>query len=426
MSFELEIETLTVGGRGLGRRDGKAVFVPATAPGDRIRCRLVREHRHFDEAECIELLTASPLRREPPCPVFGRCGGCQWQHLPYTVQAGWKEKLFHEQLLRAGVAVPAALRPVVAAPSEWHYRNRLQFKCRQTPHGFVAGFYRSASHYVIDAPDCLLAGAPIRSAYRFLRGELPRAPHPDAIPQVDISCSDDGAVAVLLHVLPRAHAALREWLPAVAGRGSFAAALQCGRKDSIEPLHGKPSLATAVDDPPLMLEVSAGGFAQVNPAQNRQLVAAVVAAAALTGRERVLDLYCGVGNFTLPLARRAADVVGIESYAPAIADAAANAACHGIENAVFLGEPAEGAALRHGAFDLVLLDPPRTGAHAVMPDLLAARPRRILYVSCDPATLVRDLKPLVHNGYAVTSARPFDLFPQSWHTESLTVLDRCD
>ena len=425
MFLELEIETLTLGGRGLGRHDGKAVFVPFTAPGDQVRCRITRSHVQYAEAELCTLLQASPLRRTPPCPVAGSCGGCQWQHLPYVEQARWKEQLFHEQLLRAGVASGEALLPIAAAPDEWAYRNRLQFKCRQTQTGFVAGFYRNASHYVTDTSRCLLAMPAIHEVYTLLRRELPKAPCPEAIPQIDISCSDDRQVAVLLHVLPEARSAARGWLPAMAGEGGFAAAIQSGRKHSIETVAGDAGLTTVVDQPPLSLRIGAGGFAQVNPVQNRRLVEAVVAAAELTGRERVLDLYCGVGNFTLPLARRAGSVVGVESFAPAITDAIANAAHHGIDNACFHAGPAEGAALRHGAFDLVLLDPPRAGAYPVMRDLLVLRPRRILYVSCDPSTLVRDLKALVHNGYQVSSARPFDFFPQTWHIESLTVLDRC-
>ncbi len=424
MMLDLQIDTLTLGGRGLGRHAGKAVFVPGTAPGDRVRCRVTRSHSQYAEAALVALLEASPERRSPPCPVYGRCGGCQWQHLPYAVQAEWKQRLFSEQLLRSGVAPSSVLRPLVAAPAEWDYRNRLQFKCRQAEQGYVTGFYRQGSHYVVDVPRCLLAKPSIQACYALLRQTLPKAPQPAAIPQVDISCSDNETVSVLLHGLPEACADLRGWLPAIARQGGFAAALQCGRKETIERLWGEPGLVMVVDEPPVQLQVGAGGFAQVNPAQNRRLVEAVVAAAALSGSERLLDLYCGVGNFSLPLARRAGAVVGVESYAPAIADAVGNASRHAIDNVSFHAEPAEGAALRHGAFDTVILDPPRTGAYQVVRDLLDLGPRRIIYVSCDPATLVRDLLPLVHNGYAVSSSQPFDLFPQTWHIESLTVLER--
>jgi 23S rRNA (uracil1939-C5)-methyltransferase len=424
MLIDLEIETLTLGSRGLGRHQGKAVFVPGTAPGDRVRCRIVRSRSQFDEAEPVELLSPSALRRLPPCPVFGECGGCQWQHLPYDVQVRWKEQLFHDLLLRQGVATAVALRPIVPAPAEWGYRNRVQFKCRQTRHGLVTGFYRQASHFVTDTPNCLLVEPAIQQVYDFLRKILPESPQPQALPQFDIACSHDRHVSVLFHLLPEAPDALCRWLSQAAAQGGFAAAVQIGRKESIRTLAGNPGLSVMIDDPPLSIQVAAGGFAQVNPDQNRRLVDAVVTAAGLTGCERVLDLYCGAGNFTLPLARRAGSVVGVEEYPPAIDDARGNAARNAVANATFLVEPAEGAALRHGAFDLVLLDPPRTGAYPVMRDLQRLQPSRILYVSCDPATLARDLQPLVHNGYAVVAAQPFDLFPQTWHIESLTVLER--
>lgn len=425
--FELTIDALTIGGRGIGRADGKAVFVPLTAPGDRVRCRLVRRHRHFDEAEVSEVLAPADERRAPPCPVFGQCGGCQWQHLPYGEQALWKGRLFAETLLRAGVAAAELLQPLVAAPAEFGYRSRVQFKCHQAERGPVTGFYRHGSHFVVDTPACLLAAPAIGRVYSFLREQLRSAPKPRAIPQLDVGCGDDGQVSVLCHVLPEAAAATRAWLAGIAARGGFAAALQSGRKDTLVTVYGDPGLSFDVAGPDMRLHVRAGGFSQVNPAQNRHLVAAVLAAADLRGGERVLDLFCGAGNFSLPLARQAREVVGVEEYAPAIADARANAARLGIGNARFHAEPAEGAAQRlSGAtpFDLVLLDPPRTGASAIMHDLLEARPQRVIYVSCDPATLARDLKPLVNKGYRVVFSQPFDLFPQTWHIESLTLLER--
>jgi 23S rRNA (uracil1939-C5)-methyltransferase len=426
MFLELDIETLTFGGRGLGRHNGKAVFVPGTAPGDRISCRLTQSHRQFDEAELCTVLEPSPVRRTPPCPVADACGGCQWQHLPYAEQLRWKERLFHEHLLRNGIAPHDRLLPIVPSPAEWNYRNRVQFKCLQTRSGFISGFYRRASHHVTDTPRCLLAMAPINDCYAYLRPLLPHAPRPDAVPQIDISCSDNSSLAVLMHLLPGARHAMRGWLREKAANGVFAAAMQAGRKDSIEAVAGDTDLVTSVDEPPLWLSISTGGFSQVNPDQNRSLVKAAIVAAQLSGEERVLDLYCGVGNFTLPLARRSGQVVGIESYEPAIGNARANALRDGLGNVTFHAAPVESTVSRHGKFDLVLLDPPRTGAYPVMRELTALRPRRILYVSCDPLTLTRDLTVLVHNGYAVQSSQPFDFFPQTWHIESLTVLDRCD
>ena len=423
---DLTITGLVHGGRGIGRSDGKAVFVPMTAPGDRVVCRAVRSKKGYVEAELVSLVEASAFRREPPCPYFERCGGCQWQHLAYPEQASWKEKIFAEQLLRNKIADEECLAPIVPAPDEWHYRNRVQFKCHLTEKGLVTGFYRPNSRFVVDIERCLLLSEPLQRALDLLRDELPGAPAPDQIPQVDVACGDDGGLRVLLHALPQGRGALRRWLRDFARRHQVSACLQTGRKDTIERLHGEADLPVVVDQPPLVLNYGPGGFAQVNSAQNRRMIAEMLAILDLQGDETVLDLFCGMGNFSLPIARRAAQVTGVEEYPPAVASAQRNAAANGLHNPLFCAADAATALARRdrGAWDLVVLDPPRSGSYQTSRELLRSMPRRILYVSCDPATLVRDLKPLVHGGYRVRSARAFDVFPQTWHIESMTLLER--
>lgn len=427
MSIDLTIDTLTVGGRGLGRYQGKAVFVPLTAPGDRVRCRIIRSRRHYDEAVMEELLEPAAGRREPACPVFGECGGCQWQHLPYHTQIYWKERIFRETLLRSRVADETGILPMVPAPDEWNYRNRAQFKCRKTADGVVTGFYRPGSHFIVDTPHCKLVNQGVQQAYTYVRNDLPSAPHASSIPQFDVACGDNQLTSLLLHALPEGAVENQSWLGSLAIKRNLGAALQVGRKESIAVVAGDPSCTVHIDEPRLALRVSPGGFVQVNSAQNRSLVSAVVSAASLTGKERIVDLFCGAGNFSLPLARRAAEVHGVENYAPAIADARMNGKSSQLDNVTFYSEDASLALPRLAAaarLDMILLDPPRTGAYPVVSALLSAAPRRIIYVSCDPVTLVRDLQPLVHGGYRVVSSQPFDLFPQTWHIESLTVLEQ--
>lgn len=423
---DLEITGLAHGGRGIGRSDGKAVFVPFTAPGDRVVCRPVRSKSRYVEAELVELVEPSAQRREPPCPYFGRCGGCQWQHLAYPAQTEWKQRIFTDQLLRGGIAEPTAVSPIVPATQEWHYRNRVQFKCHMTATGLVIGFYRSGSRYVVDIERCLLLPEPLQRVLDLLRAELPEAPVPDQVPQVDVACGDDGGLRVLLHALPPARDRLRPWLQGFARRHRLSACLQAGRKDTIELVHGDSTLTALVDQPPLALEYGPGGFAQVNPAQNRRMVAEMLAILDLQGTEHVLELYCGMGNFSLPIARRAARLTGVEEYAPSVASACDNAASNGLDNVAFRAADAATviADAGTGAVDLVVLDPPRSGSYQVCKELLQLKPRRVLYISCEPATLARDLTPLVHGGYRVVSARVFDLFPQTWHIESMTLLER--
>ncbi len=425
----LQIEALAFGGSGVGRHQGQVVFVPATAPGDVIRCRILREKKRFAEGEVGAVLEPSPQRRAPLCPVFGQCGGCQWQHLDYPVQSVWKERLFVDTLQRHARVDPGAIRPMAAAPQEWGYRSRAQFKCRQTDHGFVMGFFRRGSHFVIDLQTCPILHPRLNAVLHLFRQVLPQSPCPTQIPQVDVAVGDDLQVRVVVHFIGADAGPLAAFLQPWAREHGFSLFLQTGRKETLQHLWGEEDLTVEVGAPPLHLAYGPGGFAQVNLEQNRTLVAAVVEAAGLQGTERVLDLYCGMGNFSLPLARQAREVVGVEDYPLSIAKACQNARTAGISNAHFYAETAEGAARRYAGqtgFDLVTLDPPRSGAFAVVKELARLRPPRIHYISCDPATLARDLLILLHAGYALEWSRPFDLFPQTYHTESLTLLCRCD
>ena len=422
----LAIQSLVHGGRGLGHHDGKAVFVPLTAPGDRVDCRVVNAKRRFIEAELAEVIDPSPLRRTAPCPFFGSCGGCQWQHLPYPLQTHWKERIFADLLVRSKLVAEDRLRPITAAPDEWHYRNRVQFKCHHAGTGLALGFYRHGSHFVVDVDECRLVSPHIRVIFELLRNELPAAPCADCIPQVDVACGDDGQVRIILHVLPKGRAQLRPWLQRFAGSHGINACMQSGRKDTLEVVHGAGDLSVTVDQPRLVLHYGPGGFVQVNSPQNRSMVATMLDLLALEGTENVLDLFCGMGNFSLPLARRAGRVTGVEDYAPSIASARSNAAANNIHNVEFHAADAGAVMARYraGELDVAVLDPPRSGHYQAVSELLKICPQRILYVSCDPATLARDLAPLVHGGYKVVSSQPFDLFPQTWHIESVTLLSR--
>ena len=422
----LRIDSLAYGGNGVGRHEGKTVFVPYSAPGDLLRCRVVSAKKRYAEAELTELVEASGRRCQPHCPVFGRCGGCQWQHLPYREQGLWKERIFRDTLMRQCALPAGKILPLALAPDEWSYRSRVQFKCRQTDTGFVMGFYRRGSHYVIDVQHCPIAAGAINEALVRFRAWLPDSPRPERIPQVDVAVDDEGRVRVVVHVLDDRGEDLADYLRPLVAAAGYSLFFQMGRKDTLLHVVGDEDLFIhPLADSGLRLAYGPGGFAQVNLEQNRRLVSEVLTAIGNDRPRRILDLCCGMGNFSLPLARTASEVVGVEDYAPSIHKARQNAASNRIVNARFHTRSAEGAytALAGSrGFDLVVLDPPRTGFYQVTRELGALRPSRIIYVSCDPPTLARDLIPLLHAGYQVEWSRPVDLFPQTYHTESVTLL----
>jgi 23S rRNA (uracil1939-C5)-methyltransferase len=422
--IELTIERLAHGGRGVGRHQGKAVFVSTTAPGDHVRCQIVLEKKRYAEAELLEVITPSSDRRQPPCPHFPECGGCQWQHLTYAAQLRSKQTIFSDALVRTAQVDSGLIRPILPAEDEWHYRCRAQIKCRLSADGFVTGFYRSGTHRVVPFASCPVLDDTLNTLLPRVREGLESFSRSDRVPQCDVCVDDNGQVVLIIHLIEGSLDALITALAPLAATG-VTLYVQSGRKDTLQVLsEGHPQQIRPQDDGRLALEFPPGGFVQVNLAQNRRLVAAALDGCRLTGRERVLDLYCGIGNFSLPLARKARQVTGVEAFAPAIDAARRNAVSNRLDNLQFHAKPAERyvQTVPSGAFDVVLLDPPRAGAYAVAKDLVRLQPERIVYVSCDPATLARDLQPLLHGGYRLESAQPVDMFPQTSHIEGVAVL----
>lgn len=421
----LKIESLAYGGKGIARFDGKVIFVSGAVPGDLAVCRLIKEKKRYAEAELVELIEPSTQRREPPCPVADRCGGCQWQSLPYSEQLRWKENIFRDLLQRQAGVSAELIQSIAGAPDEWNYRSRVQFKCFCHRGQLLTGFYRPGSHFVVDINSCPVVAKPLNSVLSKLKPLLSGSEYAAAISQIDMSLGDDGGVRVVVHAL-KGSSELAKLCRPLAEKVGFSLFIQSGRRDSLRHVCGVADLNITIDDPPLSLAYGSGGFAQINSEQNRKLVSSVLDAAELRGTETVLDLYCGMGNFSLPLARRAKRVVAVEDYELSIVKGRENAAANGIENISFECRPAEGYLGELGSeqkFALVLLDPPRSGAYPVMEELLEHRPRKVIYVSCDPATLARDLKLLLHGGYRLMQSRPFDLFPQTYHMESVSVLE---
>ncbi len=434
----IAIDRLAYGGAGFGRIQGKACFVPFTVPGDLARVRILKETASYAEARLCELLESSPLRVSPPCSLFGRCGGCHWQQLGHPTQVAAKEELFAEALWRLARVERERLLPPLTTDAPWGYRSRVQLKLDGRGDEFRLGFFAPGSHSVVDLPDsCAVAHPAINEAIKALRQLLRQLPQRDRFSTVDLAAGEDGAVILTLHYQgERPERAAEFWrsrrheLPSVAG-----ALLRQGKRGALTSLFGPrrlaytvPATASAHDGESLELSFTAGAFSQVNYRQNRLLVRTALEWGNFTGRERVLDLCCGNGNFSLPMARHSREVIGLETGALAVADARHNAGALGIHNARF--EVLDGAAgvrrfIAAGErFDLVLLDPPRSGAAEMAGLLEGLMAQKIIYVSCDPQTLGRDLARLQQGGYRVVTGRVVEMFPQTYHMESITLLER--
>ena len=404
---QIEIIAMTFGPFGVGRLDGKAVMVPNAVPGDSLEVTVVQERPGYLLARAERVLKAGDARRTPPCPYLPRCGGCDWQQIAYPAQARFKAEVVAATLNRAlGLDLdPATL--IEPAPAEFGYRARVRF---QVGRGGRLGFYEAGSRRLVEVEHCMVAAAEIRMPHEFA---------------AEIGCeeievvADRGREVLVAHLArPPGAAALGRARRLVEGDARIAGAVL--RAGNTREVIGDVTLAVELE-PGLELEVDADLFSQVNRAQNLKLVAAVMEMAGASVDARVLDLFCGAGNFSLPAARCGAEVMGVDAEMLAVAAAARNAARLGFKRAEFAAmEAAELARFLLRARyrpDVVIMDPPRSGARELIEPLLRMHAARVIYVSCDLATLARDLRALCAGGYIIAEIRAFDFFPNTHHVE---------
>ena len=397
----------------LGRHDGRVIFVRGAAPGDRVRVRLLEDHRSYARAAIVHRCASGAARREPPCPWVGTCGGCPWQHVEYGAQLAAKAANVRETLTRIGGVAPDRLLPILAAPAEWEYRHRIRL---HTAPGGVLGYRRARSHEVVAIAHCLIAEPALSAALAPLRALVPTLA--TALDDVEVASNGRGAVVVAANARGHFHAAddarIRAWLEATPQVAGIAV-----RGRGWTRTFGAPELAVDADAgaPPRVQRL--GSFTQVNPAANRLLVRAVLDA--VGSGAGVLDLFCGAGNLSLPLAGIARAVLAVDNDARAVTDGAASARAAGLTNLRFEIGAADRFLRRDGlgAADVVVLDPPRTGARTVAEILAGLKPARIVYVSCEPSTLARDVRILLGAGYRVARVQPIDMFPQTEHVETV-------
>jgi len=428
----IEIEKLAFGGSGFGHIDGKACFVPMTAPGDIAEVNITKDKKSFSVGELFLLEHSSEKRVIPSCKVFGLCGGCNWQHIDYAEQCREKEQILREILWRSARIGEDKIKPIVPSDNPFYYRNRVQLKVNLTDGKLSLGFYKSGSHYVIDIQEgCCIAREEINLAIPEIRTLILNSPEPDKIPQVDIAVSFNGDVTALFHYIGQQADLMESYLLNQEKLLSNIKSLyiQTGRKETLRKICGNDYLnyQLNLNDRVFQFDYTVDSFSQVNFKQNQEMVRLVYNLCLSLKPKKVLDLYCGNGNFSIPLANIADEIRGIESFDKSIMLAKRNADKDGISNAVYLCEDAvkgiKTLVKTEGEFDLVILDPPRTGASELIKHINLVKPEKIIYISCDPPTLGRDLSMLIKSGFAVSYIQPFDMFPHTYHIETVTLLE---
>lgn len=433
--FELDIIDLSHDGRGVARReDGKAVFVADALPGERVLVRQTARSRSFDEATTLEVLRASPDRVQPRCAHFGVCSGCVLQHLEESRQILAKQRVLLENFERIGHVAPATVLPPLTGGA-WAYRRKGRFSVRRVEKkdATLVGFRERDPRFVAQMRECHTVvpevGALIVPLSVLVDGLQARR----EVPQIEFIVGDpqpefDGVALVLRHLQPLGEDDLTA-LRAFAGRHRVAIFLQPRGVDSVHALWPQqPALSFRLEPWDVTLAFRPLDFIQVNARLNIDMIARAFELLDLRHDDRVLDLFCGLGNFTLPMARMVAEVVGVEGEAGLVARARENAAANGLANAAFhaadLTQDQRGSAWMRQGFDKLLLDPPRSGAIDVLRQLPLERFGRIVYVSCHPGSLARDAGYLVNErGWKLVAAGAMDMFPQTAHVESIALFE---
>ncbi len=451
--FTLKIEDMSVHGEGIGRREGMTFFVKDALIGDLVRVGVTKLKKTYGYARLIEILEPSPDRVEPVCALSRQCGGCQLQALSYEKQLEFKQRLVENDLRRIGGFEEIPMEPIAGMEDPFHYRNKAQFPIGTDRDGrIITGFYAGRSHRIIPNRDCAL-GVPVnRQILDIVIGFMERR----NIPPYD-EASGEGLVRHVLirygfatneilvclvlngEELPHAEELIRE-LTALPGMTGICLNRNTARNnvilgDETRVLWGQDHITDQIGD--IRFQISPVSFYQVNPVQTEVMYRLAAEYADLTGTETVWDLYCGIGTIALFLARQAGRVYGIEVVPQAVKDARRNAEINGITNTEFLEGRAEEEFLRYCVkeiaegkeprADVVVVDPPRKGCdEKMLRAILATGPERIVYVSCDPATLARDARILCEGGYRLARVRPVDNFCQTVHVETVCLLDRTE
>ena len=419
---QVPIESVAFKGYGVARIHDKVVFVPYTVTGDKAWIEVVEEKKDYSMGRLIQIAEPSPWRVAPPCPYFGSCGGCQWQHIDYSAQGELKKEILRDTLQRLGRLKEIPSIRIMPSPKPYDYRIRIQLKVK----GKAIGYYQERSHKIVEIDRCPVSHPLINQIIQELREELAALLRMEEI-EINVS-PEEGRGVILFHPHSydqRTEHFIKKFLqshPILLGSA-------LSRKGELN-FFGDPALNFTIplrqggEKRNLKLRISPGSFFQVHPEQNQALIQAVLQFSEVNKGDRVVDLYAGVGNLTLPLATGAKGILGIEENRMAVEDARFNAERNGITNCEFIQGRVENI-LKHWERekpDLVVLDPPRTGCKTVLNQVAKLKPKKIVYVSCEPTTLSRDLHLFSESGYQLQELSHIDMFPQTYHMEMVGLL----
>ncbi len=420
MLKRIQIESMAFKGSGVGRIDGKTIFVPYTLLGEEVLVEITKDKKTYSFGQLKEILIPSPFRITPPCSYFGTCGGCQWQHIDPSLQGEMKRGILTDLLKRLGKPDPMPPIKVIPFPNPYEYRIRIQLKVQ----GKAIGYYQQGSHRIVDITHCFISHPLVNRMISILREQRNLFPSTE---EIEINISPHEGKAVLLFHPRFPNPQLKHVAKELLQSQPLLKGIAISEKKKWT-LLGDPSLFFTIplqaEKKDLSLRISAGSFFQINLEQNQNLIRTVMEYTGLTKNEKVLELYAGVGNFTLPLALQAGEIWGIEENRTAVEDAKFNAERNGIRNARFIEGKVEEVLKdwKRGKPDQVVLDPPRTGCKTVIDLIAGLRPDKIIYVSCDPTTLARDLHLFAKRSYSVERLCLIDMFPQTYHMEVVGVL----
>lgn len=445
MVVDMFIDNLGHEGEGVGRYEGFTLFVPGALPKEHIRAKVLKVKKNYGYAKLLEVLESSKERTNPPCPIYDRCGGCSLQHLSYQGQLDYKRQMVIDNLERIGKITDVLVHPTLGMEVPWRYRNKVQVPIGEREGGLVAGFYAKGTHDIIDMQACLIqheSGDRIVDTVKQIAAQLGIRAYDEATGDgllrhvvVKIGFATGELMVVLvtngdkIPSVKRLIAGIREQVSNVA---SIIQNINTKRTnvifgDKSRVLWGQEVIYDTIGD--LKFAISARSFFQVNPVQTEVLYSKALEYADLSGDETVIDAYCGIGTISLFLAKKAKQVYGVEIVPEAITDARRNAELNGINNVEFEVGTAESVMPKWKEegieADVIVVDPPRKGCEeSLLQTIIAMQPKRVVYVSCSPSTLARDLRVLEDGGYKTIEVQPVDMFPHTNHVEVIVKLEK--